>query len=739
MICALLQPNNNLTCTSFPPGINIPVNPNAPLTTGIVSGNGFLCSLMSDSSSPFSSTSILSCWRFSVNGTNMEYKRLYRGPPLREVSAGNSSICGVVNGTNRLECWQWPKFRSDPDHFQGQNFSSIAVGEEFVCGLSSTTSSITCLGGNTSVVGSEPKGNYSKIAAGFNHACAISMNNSLECWGDMKGEKPTGKFISLALGENRSCGLTTNGLVSCWGENNFTLPENLRENRFISIEAKKSVFCGISTKNYSLFCWGNEMLESQNSTVFDNVMPGTCMRECPYGTLQLPGYGNFCKEGILCYPSIEETATSPLSPPLSPSPPPQPQTKSSKNGLSNEMIAFIVLGSVGSLSLVVVCCYFLSRFCNIRGRKVHDSGPLDDSTGTQQSHNRTQQAQPAQPVLEKRLSHLISIGNGAHLEEFSLEVLLDATGNFSEDHKIGTGSFGSVYHGKLGDGREVAIKRAEVSTSTSNTPGITRKQEDKDSAFVNELDFLSRLNHKHLVRLLGFYEDDKERVLVYEFMENGSLNDHLHRLENSPLSSSWAARIKVALDAARGIEYLHVYSIPPVIHRDIKSSNILLDATWTAKVSDFGLSLMGPEEEGSHLSLLAAGTVGYIDPEYYRLQQLTSKSDVYSFGVVLLELLSGLKAIHKNENGVPRNVVDYMVPYIVRDEIHRVLDPKVPPPTPFEIEAVKYIGYMAADCVALEGRDRPTMLEIVGYMERALAACFARPPRSRSPSIESLA
>lgn len=749
LICALVQPNNLLNCTSFPQGtIQVPVNPNSSLARGVVSGNGFLCALMSGSSSSFSNTSIVVCWRFSVanNGsTDMNYKRIYLGPALKELVAGNSHICGVVDASNSLECWQWPRFNSSGGR-QGRNFSSIAVGEDFVCGLSSSTRNITCYGGNTGVVGREPSGNnYSLIGAGLFHACAIAMNGSLECWGDMKGEQPTtGKFTSIALGENRSCGLHTSGRVSCWGENNFALPENLRETSFVAIEAKRSVFCGVLSSNFSLYCWGNQMLESNNFMVFNNVTPGSCRRECPPCSSPLPGFQQFCVEGFICQPCIDQSVPVPSSqPPLSSSPSPQPQSNSSRNGLSNKMVAFIVVGSVGSLAMILVCVYFLSRFCKIRGCRIHDSGRLDETIETQPGRpGPTEQAQQQGPVLvpvlERRLSHLISIGKGG-LEEFPLQVLLDATDNFSEAHKIGTGSFGAVYHGKLDDdsGREVAIKRAEVSTSGTGKSG-TKRQEDKDNAFVNELEFLSRLNHKHLVRLLGFYEDDKERVLVYEYMQNGSLHDHLHKLESSPLSSSWATRLKVALDAARGIEYLHVYSIPPIIHRDIKSSNILLDATWSAKVSDFGLSLMGPEEEGSHLSLLAAGTVGYMDPEYYRLQKLTHKSDVYSFGVVLLELLSGHKAIHKNEQGVPRNVVDYVVPYIIRDEVHRVLDRKVPPPTPFEIEAVAYVGYLAVDCVALEGQNRPTMSEIVGNLDRALAACLARPPYSRSSSIESL-
>lgn len=411
------------------------------------------------------------------------------------------------------------------------------------------------------------------------------------------------------------------------------------------------------------------------------------------------------------------------------------------------MVAFLVVGCVGSVSLLLVLAFFLYKYCKGRGcRRVHDSGRLDE---LEASPPEVPQAQPAaQPVLEKRLSHIFSMGNGGPLEEFSLQLLLQTTNNFSEHHKIGTGSFGSVYHATLEDGREVAIKRAEISpTSPSHRiVGATTKRQqdkDKDNAFVNELESLSRLNHKNLVRLLGFFEDTKERILVYEFMNNGSLNEHLHDLNtwssDSPLAS-WAGRIKLALDAARGIEYLHQYAIPPVIHRDIKSANILLDAKWTAKVSDFGLSLMGPdpEDEHSHLSLLAAGTVGYMDPEYYRLQHLTPKSDVYSFGVLLLELLCGHKAIHRNEHGMPRNVVDFVVPYIVQDEIHRVLDRRVPPPTPFEIEGVAFVGYLAADCVNLEGRDRPSMTRVVDCLEKALVACLAQPALSwSSPTASS--
>ncbi|XP_044475119.1 serine/threonine-protein kinase-like protein CCR4 [Mangifera indica] len=729
LICALvLSPNGNspfLNCSSS----LIVGNANVSIS-GVVAGDGFVCTLRNFLAS---SSSAIHCWRFSSNATVMEYKRIYRGPALHQLEAGNSHICSLVNRTNRLECWQWPQFNSSSFL---QTFSSIAVGQDFICGLSES-GRITCNYG-TSVNFPVIDGNYSVIDAGFSHACAISLNHSLLCWGDGVGETPIDDFKALALGENRTCALrSTNETVVCWGQDNFTLPTALQETPFVSIEAKRRVFCGVLKFNYSLYCWGEET--DNFRMVFERVLPGPCRSSCPYGILD--GSGTVCGQiGSICESLLPPLLQQPFSPPT-PEPSPQSQDESSGtsgSGWSGKMVALLVFGCVGSLSLLV-SLFFIYRQCDGRGCRVHNSGRLDENGAPAEqglSQHQNPPGQPGgQPVLEKRLSELASIGNAGHLEEFSLQVLLEATDNFSENHKIGTGSFGSVYYGILDNGRQVAIKRAEVLNSSTRVGG-TRRQEDKDHAFLNELESLSRLHHKNLVRLLGFCEDCNELALVYEYMINGTLHEHLHKLEDSPLSS-WTARIKVALDAARGIEYLHEYAIPQIIHRDIKSSNILLDDTWTAKVSDFGLSMMGPGDDESHLSIHAAGTVGYMDPEYYRLQKLTKKSDVYSFGVVLLELLTGHRAIHENENGVPRHVVDYAVPYIAQDEIHRVLDRKVPPPTPYEIEAVAYVGYLAVDCVTQGGRDRPSMTDIVNSLDRALTACMAPPLFSRSTTDTS--
>ncbi|KAL8059872.1 hypothetical protein ABFX02_03G115500 [Erythranthe guttata] len=747
LVCALTHsaannqtPSSFLNCTGFPQRIQIPLNPQLNSVSGVVGGNGFICAL---TSSHPSSTSVMVCWRFSDINSNMTYTRIYKGPILTDLASGNSRICGLVNSSTSLQCWPW-KDSNFTDAAANTFSSSLAVGENSLCGLSEF-GQVRCFGSDRNVTDFVPDGRFSLVEAGFRHACAISTNGSLDCWGNMEGERPQGEFTSLALGENRSCAIRRiNGTVICWGENGFDLPQSLRNESFISIKAKRRVFCGVETLNFTLLCWGNEGFDS-NPKVFDDVIPGPCRsrEKCACGPL--PNSGGYCDRGLMiCEHCPVNSLSLPPPPPQSPPPPAAPSSTTISGGgkkWSGKMVAFVVVGSVGSFSFLLALSIFLFlRYIKIRGSRIHDSGRLEEG-GPPPSQSNSRQASASQPIpqpLLRKLSHLISMGNGGHLEEFPIEKLLKATENFSEEKKIGNGSFGSVYLATLDDGRQVAVKRAENS-STSSYAGPTKRagQEEKDMAFVNELEFLSRLNHKNLVRLLGYCEDSNELILVYEYLENGTLFDHLHKnLDNSPLSS-WPMRIKLALDAARGIEYLHEYAVPRVIHRDIKSSNVLIDSTWTARVADFGLSLMGPHDEEGHLSLRAAGTMGYMDPEYYRLQILTTKSDVYSFGIVLLELLSGLRAIHKNENGVPRNVVDYVLPYIVKDDIHRVLDTRVPPPTPFEIEAVAYVGYLAADCVSLEGKDRPSMSEVVNSLDRALVAFLAPPVLSRSTTASS--
>ncbi|GAB4848944.1 Serine/threonine-protein kinase-like protein acr4, partial [Ancistrocladus abbreviatus] len=185
-----------------------------------------------------------------------------------------------------------------------------------------------------------------------------------------------------------------------------------------------------------------------------------------------------------------------------------------------------------------------------------------------------------------------------------------------------------------------------------------------------------------------------------------SLHQHLHG-KNKALKEQldWVRRATIAVQAARGIEYLHGYACPPVIHQDIKSSNILIDEEHNARVADFGLSLLGPADSGSPLAELPAGTLGYLDPEYYRLHYLTTKSDVYSFGVLLLEILSGRKAIDMQYK--EGNIVEWAVPLIKSGDISAILDPVLN--APYDLEAPRRIANMACKCVRMRGKDRPSM------------------------------
>ncbi|KAJ6917435.1 hypothetical protein NC652_019709 [Populus alba x Populus x berolinensis] len=297
---------------------------------------------------------------------------------------------------------------------------------------------------------------------------------------------------------------------------------------------------------------------------------------------------------------------------------------------------------------------------------------------------------------------------------FTYEELEGATSGFKEESIVGKGSFSCVYKGVLKNGTFVAVKKAIVSSD----------KQKNSKEFHTELDLLSRLNHAHLLNLLGYCEEGGERLLVYEFMAHGSLHQHLHGKNPALIEQlDWVRRVTIAVQAARGIEYLHGYACPPVIHRDIKSSNILIDEEHNARVSDFGLSLLGPADSSSPLAELPAGTLGYLDPEYYRLHYLTTKSDIYSFGVLLLEILSSRKAIDMQyEEG---NIVEWAVPLIKAGDISAILDPALKPPS--DPEALKRIANVACKCVRMRGKERPSMDKVTTALERALAQLMGSP------------
>ncbi|KAG0553820.1 hypothetical protein KC19_12G041800 [Ceratodon purpureus] len=299
---------------------------------------------------------------------------------------------------------------------------------------------------------------------------------------------------------------------------------------------------------------------------------------------------------------------------------------------------------------------------------------------------------------------------GGEKKNYTYADVTAITENFKR--RIGVGGFGPVYYGKFPDGREVAVKVCDLVTSRQG-----------DMEFFNEITVLSQVHHKNLVLLLGYCLEKGYNILIYEYVANGSLYDYLHGNAQRPGMLDWRMRLQIGLDVAQGLEYLHVGCTPSLIHRDVKSSNILLSAKYDAKVTDFGLSKL--MNDVASVMTQVKGTMGYLDPEYYSSNHLSSKSDVFGFGVVLLELVTGRPPIQQSTS-IPaeyRNMSHWVRTVLSGGgDIDTVLDPvlksSVPAPN---VEALWKVTELALQCVEAKGVHRPTMSEVVQELREAIS------------------
>ncbi|KAI3447134.1 hypothetical protein Pfo_003799 [Paulownia fortunei] len=383
--------------------------------------------------------------------------------------------------------------------------------------------------------------------------------------------------------------------------------------------------------------------------------------------------------------------------------------KQQKHGPSGSILATIILSCfVAVILLCAVLWVFLFRYRHC----VFQPDPTPPTT----IHSLTKSSGiPVSMVGSGTSSPSFSLGSSIAVytgsaKTFSLSDIERATDFFNETRIIGEGGFGRVYSGVLEDGTKVAMKI------------LKRYDQQGGREFLAEVEMLSRLHHRNLVKLIGICVEDRTRCLVYELIPNGSVESHLHGCDKERSPLDWSARLKIALGAARALAYLHEDSSPRVIHRDFKASNILLEDDFTPKVSDFGLARAALDEENRHISTRVMGTFGYVAPEYAMTGHLLVKSDVYSYGVVLLELLTGRKPVDMSQPPGQENLVSWARPLLTsREGLESIIDQCLVPELHFD--SIAKVAAIASMCVQPEVSHRPFMGEVVQALKLVCNEC----------------
>ncbi|KAJ8424485.1 LOW QUALITY PROTEIN: hypothetical protein Cgig2_030693 [Carnegiea gigantea] len=368
----------------------------------------------------------------------------------------------------------------------------------------------------------------------------------------------------------------------------------------------------------------------------------------------------------------------------------------------------VILGlSVGFGSLFsAVVCYWLWRFLRKRKQSTQRAKHFKRNGGI---------------LLQQQMSSNDGVVEKTKL--FTIKELEAATDHFNQNRILGRGGQGTVYKGMLIDGRIIAVKKSKNVDESQLEP------------FINQVVILSQINHRNVVKLLGCCLETEVPLLVYEFIPNGTLARHIHN-PSEELHISWKMRLQIAAESAGAIAYLHSSSSTPIYQRDIKSSNILLDDKYRAKVSDFGTSRTITIDQ-THLTTQVQGTFGYLDPEYFQTNQFTEKSDVYSFGVVLGELLTSKKRISPDKSKKWRSLTTEFLYMIQNSWLSEILDPQVLKEG--KQEEIMAMANLAKDCLNLNGKQRPTMKAVAMVLEGLITQSGTSSIQQASPDWNNVA
>ncbi|KAK4488873.1 hypothetical protein RD792_004689 [Penstemon davidsonii] len=349
------------------------------------------------------------------------------------------------------------------------------------------------------------------------------------------------------------------------------------------------------------------------------------------------------------------------------------------------LIALVVSSSLLGGILLLLSCFSIYRLKRLKKCNEKSGQSSDNAKGISFG-----------PILEKFGSLKIG-GKKGSIAAIEYQLLVAATNNFDEGNMLGEGGLGRVYKACFHENFHAAVKK------------IYAGGQEVEREFENEVQSLSKIQHQNIVSLLGYCIHGEARFLVYEMMENGSLEFHLHGPSHRS-TLTWHVRMKIALDVARGLEYLHESCNPPLIHRDIKSSNILLDSHFNAKLSDFGLATTGGNSNKTNIKL--SGTLGYVAPEYLLDGKLTDKSDVYAFGVILLELLMGRRPVEKVDETQCQSIVTWAMPQLTdRSKLPNIVDPAIK--NTMDLKHLYQVAAIAVLCVQPEPSYRPLITDVL--------------------------